>query len=147
MKKYLGLGALVLVTVLAFGVLAGCGSSKTTPTTPKSTPTQTKTIKVYTESTKNITAKVGESFIISLKSNPTTGYQWQITGPLSPAVVKVSQSFVAGKTTGTATVGVGGVENFTFKAASKGQALIQMEYLQAGSGTNGGSANFNVTVN
>jgi predicted secreted protein len=43
-------------------------------------------------------------------------------------------------------VGSGGVENWTFKGVSAGQALIQMEYLQAGSNTNGGTANFNVTV-
>jgi len=145
MKKYVGIAVILLATLLVAGLVAGCGSStKTTPTTP-TTPKKT-TIKVYTESTKNITAKVGESFIISLKSNPTTGYTWQITGPLSPAVTKVSSTFVPSPNPSSA-VGTGGIQNFTFKAASAGQALIQMEYLQAGGGANGGSANFNVTVN
>ncbi|MHB8896815.1 MAG: protease inhibitor I42 family protein [Candidatus Geothermincolia bacterium] len=142
MRKYLGIAALVLVMVLAAGVAAGCSSSK--KTTPTTTPAKS-SVKTYTEATKNITAKVGETFIIELKSNATTGYQWTITGPLSPAVVKVSNVYVPA-TTATNTVGSGGVEKWTFKGASTGDALIQMEYLQAGSNTNGGTAVFNVTV-
>ena len=141
MKKYAGIAVVLMATLLIVGAAAGCGSSKTTPTTP----TKKSSAKIYTEATKNITAKVGETFIIQLKSNATTGYQWQITGPLSPAVVKVSNVYVPPKSSDT-TVGAGGVEDWTFKAVSKGDALIQMEYLQAGSNTKGGSANFNVTV-
>jgi len=141
MKKYAGIAVVLMATLLIVGAVAGCGSSKTTPTTP----TKKSSAKIYTEATKNITAKVGETFIIQLKSNATTGYQWQITGPLSPAVVKVSNVYVPPKSSDT-TVGAGGVEDWTFKAVSKGDALIQMEYLQAGSNTNGGNANFNVTV-
>ena len=145
MKKYAGIAVVLMATLLVLAAVAGCGSSKTTPTAPITTPTKKSTTKVYTEATKNISAKVGETFIITLKSNPTTGYQWQITGSLSPAVVKVSNVYVPNKASST-TVGSGGVENWTFKAVSAGDALIQMEYLQAGSNANGGTANFNVTV-
>ena len=144
MKKYVGIAVVLMATLLVLAAVAGCGSSKTTPTSP-TTPTKKTTVKIYTDATKNITAKVGETFIIQLKANPTTGYQWQIAGSLSPAVVKVSNVYVPSKASST-TVGSGGVENWTFKAVSAGDALIQMEYLQAGSNTNGGNANFNVTV-
>jgi len=144
MKKYAGIAVVLMATLLVMGAVAGCGSSKTTPTTP-TTPTKKTSVKTYTEADKNITAKVGETFIIKLKSNATTGYQWQITGPLSPAVVKVSNVYVPDKAA-AGTTGSGGVENWTFKAVSAGDALIQMEYLQAGSNANGGNANFNVTV-
>lgn len=145
MRKYVGIAALILVMALAIGIAAGCGSTakKTTPTT---TPSKKTTVKTYTVADKNITAKVGETFVIELEANPTTGYQWSITGPLSPAVQKVSNTYVASKTTSTAVVGSGGVEKWTFKGVSAGDALIQMEYLQAGSNTNGGTATFNVTV-
>jgi inhibitor of cysteine peptidase len=146
MKRSLIVMSVALVAVLAVAMVAGCGSSKTTPTTPTTTPKKpASTLKTYTQSTKNITAKVGESFIIQLASNPTTGYQWQLTGPLSPAVVKVSNVYVPSKAS-TATVGSGGVENWTFKGVAAGDALIQLEYLQAGSNANGGTAVFNVTV-
>jgi predicted secreted protein len=145
MKKYVGIAVVLMAILLVVAAVAGCGSSKTTPTSPTTTPTKKTTIKIYTEANKNITVKVGQTFIIQLKSNATTGYQWQITGPLSPAVVKVANVYVPSKTSST-TVGSGGVENWTFKGVSAGQALIQMEYLQAGSNTNGGTANFNVTV-
>ena len=144
MKKYVGIAVALMATLLVIAAMAGCGNSYTTPTS-KTTPTKKTTVKIYTQSTTNITAKVGDTFIIQLKSNATTGYRWQITGPLSPAVVKVANVYVPNKTSSN-TVGSGGLENWTFKAVSAGQALIQMEYLQAGSNTNGGTANFNVTV-
>jgi predicted secreted protein len=143
MKKSLIVMSIALAAVLAVAMVAGCGSSTTTPTTTPKKPTSS--VKTYTQATKNITAKVGESFIIQLASNPTTGYQWQLTGPLSPAVVKVSNVYVPSKAS-SATVGSGGIEKWTFKGAATGDALIQLEYLQAGSNTNGGTAVFNVTV-
>jgi inhibitor of cysteine peptidase len=140
MKKYLGIAALALVTVLAVGLVAGCGGSGTTPTTP------TSKVKTYTKADKNITAKAGDTFIITLESNPTTGYEWSITGPLSPAIQNTGSKYIPGPNA-KKLEGAGGVQNFTVKAVSKGSALIQMEYLLAGSNTNGGNANFNVTVN
>jgi len=143
MRKYFVTAWVLLALVLAVSLSAGCGSKSPT-TTPTTTPAK-KMVKAYTTSTKDITANVGETFVIKLVSNPTTGYQWSITGPLSPAVQKVSSIYVPTKTS-SATVGSGGVDNWTFKAVSQGDALIQMEYLQAGSGQNGGTATFNVTV-
>ncbi len=142
MKKYVGIAVGLMAALLTIGAVAGCGGGKTTPTTP-TTPTSQQT---YTETTKNITAKVGETFIIQLKSNPTTGYHWQIAGTLSPAVVKVSDAYVPSEAS-SGTMGSGGVEDWLFKAVSKGTAVIQMEYVQAGSNTNGGNASFKVTVN
>lgn len=142
MKKCIGIVGLVIAVALLAGFAVGCGttSEKTTPTTtPKST------VKTYTAADKNITAKVGESFVIELEANPTTGYTWSITGPLSPAIEKVSNVYVPAKTDPNV-VGSGGMEKWTFKAVSAGDATIQMEYLQAGSNQNGGTATFNVTV-
>lgn len=144
MKRIACLAAVFVVAALVGVLAAGCGGggSKTTPTT---TPSKG-TVKTYTIADKSITAKVGETFIIELESNPTTGYQWSITGPLSPALQKVSSQYVPSKTTSSNVVGSGGVEKWTFKAVGTGDAVIQMEYLQAGSNQSGGNANFDVTV-
>ena len=142
MRKHPG-AVILLAALLVVALAAGCGSSSTTtPTTPESS----RVPKTYTKASTKITANVGETFIIQLDSNPTTGYSWQITGPLSPAVEKVSNIYVPGKNA-SSTPGAGGVEKWMFKAVSKGDAVIQMEYLQAGSNTKGDSATFNVTVN
>lgn len=87
--------------------------------------------KTYTTSQTNITAGVGEQFIVKLESNATTGYQWGITGSLDPKVVKkVKSLYIPSKTSGNI-AGAGGVEEWTFQAVAKGKAVIKMGYARS----------------
>jgi inhibitor of cysteine peptidase len=102
--------------LLVLAALAGCGSSKKSET-------------AGTVSSMKVTA--GQDFTISLQSNPTTGYQWQLDGPLDEKVVKyVSKEYKADQSGGTENVGAGGVEVWTFKAVGKGGADIKMKYVR-----------------
>lgn len=105
--------AVILVLSLVVSLAAiGCGSG----------------MKTYTQSDTNITASIGDQFVIQLESNPTTGFQWGISGSLNPTVVKkVSSKYVPGKNAQTK-VGAGGVENWTFQAMAKGTTKIVMTY-------------------
>jgi inhibitor of cysteine peptidase len=104
-------------------------------------------VKTYTKADKNITVKVGQEFAIVLDSNPSTGYTWNITGPLSPAVAKVSNTYTANPNPQNL-AGSGGKDTWVFKGVSAGDALIQMEYLPPGTGGQPGETDvFNVTVN
>jgi inhibitor of cysteine peptidase len=99
--------------VLIASMVIGCGSGGP---------------KTYTTSNTNITANVGEQFVIKLASNKTTGFQWSITGSLDTAVVKkVKSAYIAGKSTNNE-VGVGGVEQWTFEAVGAGTTKIVMVY-------------------
>lgn len=142
MRRHLQI-AVLLAIVLVVAVAAGCGgSSGTTPESKKPASSG----KVYTKANPDITTKVGESFTIELASNASTGYHWELTGPLSPAVVKVSDTYVPGKSA-EGQVGVPGTEQWVFKGASPGQALIQMEYMPPGTGEPAAeTVTFNVTV-
>jgi predicted secreted protein len=100
--------ALLAAGALCAGVLAGCGSGNKTPVS---------LIKV----------SAGKDFTISLQSNQTAGYKWQLSEPLKEKVVKKVSSVYKPGTSGAA--GAGGVENWTFAAVGKGGADIKMEYV------------------
>jgi len=145
MRKRAGLAALLLVAVLVIGLVAGCSSStpsKSSTTTPSSS--TSKTNKTYTKADTNISVNVGEEFTIQLESNASTGYSWQLTGPLSPAVVKVRNSYIPGASN---VAGAPGIERWVFKGVSKGDAVILLQYMPPGTGgTPGETVNISVTV-
>jgi inhibitor of cysteine peptidase len=73
--------------------------------------------------------QVGEELVISLESNPTTGYTWQLIEPLSSILVQEGEvEFTQQGEEGL--VGAGGVEVFRFSAEQAGTATIQMGYLR-----------------
>jgi inhibitor of cysteine peptidase len=71
---------------------------------------------------------VSQEFNITLASNPTTGYQWELAAPLDEAVVKlVSREY---KGTETMILGAGGHEIWTFRAVSRGQTIVSLKYVR-----------------
>jgi len=79
-------------------------------------------------SVRNTETSVGKSFTITLDSNPTTGYQWQITRQLDTGLLKlVDSKYIAPK---TGLVGAPGKEEWTFKATRAGKAIISFDYVR-----------------
>ena len=109
--------ALSVVGALLLAALGGCGSST------KSNQTQ--------GSVSSMKVTAGQDFTISLQSNPSTGYQWQLAEPLNEKVLKkVNSIYQPADTSGGSTVGIGGVEIWTFMAVGKGNADIKMKYVR-----------------
>ena len=75
----------------------------------------------------NIDVTTGQTFVIKLESNPTTGYSWRLAELKTGIVEKVSNDYVPTKTEGNV-VGSGGIEEWTFKAVTKGKVIITLEY-------------------
>lgn len=72
--------------------------------------------------------KTGDIFVIALESNPTTGYSWALDGTEDATVVrKVSDAYV-GQAHAPGLVGVGGTEQWTFKAEKKGRTALHLIY-------------------
>ncbi|MFA5104957.1 MAG: protease inhibitor I42 family protein [Candidatus Margulisiibacteriota bacterium] len=71
-------------------------------------------------------AKTGQSFTVTLKSNPTTGYGWKIASIRPKGIIQMIGSKYTAPSTGLA--GAGGVEIWTFKAVKKGAAQIMFSY-------------------
>lgn len=90
--------------------------------------------KVYSDPAVTIEIKVGESFIIALDSNPTTGYTWH--EDFDKSFLELVDHEYERSLAGEGLVGAGGTESFEFKALKEGDTEVTMVYKQ---GWEGGS--------
>jgi len=105
---------------------------------------------------KEVKVPVDGSLIVTLESNPTTGFKWQyeeevkdtlhiLTGiPDESVLALVGQKFV-GPEAG-APPGTGGEEIWTFKAVGKGTTELSLEYSQPWEGGTKAAETFNLTI-
>ena len=81
--------------------------------------------------------------VVTLPSNATTGYHWQLAAEPNPHVVKlVSHRYVAPK---TKRVGAAGKEIWRFRAVGAGTARLRLTYVQAGK-TNSVGRHYSVKI-
>jgi inhibitor of cysteine peptidase len=81
------------------------------------------------EASTAIETNSGNAIILTLDSNPTTGYGWQLGQPLSSGVlVFVSSEYLPSPTD---LVGAPGKEIWTFKAVKAGKAVIVLNYVRS----------------
>jgi inhibitor of cysteine peptidase len=70
--------------------------------------------------------QAGQQIVITLKSNPTTGYKWELTSELNPAILElVSQEYIAPQ---GGAIGAGGEEVWEFQGVGRGESSIVLEY-------------------
>ena len=70
----------------------------------------------------------GCRFAVRMRSNPTTGYGWQLAKPLDEKiVVLVTNDYIQ---PGTGLIGAGGNEVWIFKAVGRGQLEIALKYVR-----------------
>ena len=106
MKKFM---VLVVASILAVSLLAGCGGVKT-----------------YVDPEEKITVGIEDEFIIALDSNPTTGYDWEESYDDSMLSLVDDRYELDEKAEGL--VGAGGTQYFQFKALKAGQTEITLVY-------------------
>ncbi len=70
----------------------------------------------------------GERFAVTLPSNRTTGYQWQLGRPLDERVVKLIGSEY--RAPDSRQPGAGGSEVWIFEARGPGEATIILHYVR-----------------
>ena len=134
MKKYWITG---VMTVLAIAAIAGVAC---TAAADNSGP------KVFnvTESGQQITLSPGDSLVVTLDSNATTGFSWSIAGISDEDVIDdVSNEYQASD---SGLMGAGGQEIWTFEAAEKGTSTIEMQYIRPWEPGVEPAGTFNVTV-
>jgi inhibitor of cysteine peptidase len=89
-----------------------------------------------------IDLRVGDSVVLRLAENPTTGYQWALE-PGSDDVLTLQGSDYAGPT--SSNVGGGGQRVFTFKAARAGSATVHLSLRRAWEGDQSARRAFTAT--
>jgi predicted secreted protein len=71
----------------------------------------------------------GQILVVTLESNPTTGYSWQQAENQPPILEQIGDAeFISSQTGGPPIVGAGGWEIFRFKAISPGQMTLKLIY-------------------
>ncbi len=108
----------IISLVLAAGLFAGCA-----------THSNTKTLTVF-DNDKQINLVVGQSFVVQLASNPTTGYHWIYRQEGTAFLEPVGEPRYQPSPAPAWTVGGGGMEYFVFKATNAGQQTLKLEYLR-----------------
>ena len=104
------------LSVLISTILTGCGS------------TGDDILLDADDNGRQIALKKGQTIAISLASNPTTGYSWQVV-PLDGGVLaQVGEAKFDEKARDKDVVGAGGTETLRFEAKKPGQAMIELAY-------------------
>ncbi|MDQ7824550.1 MAG: protease inhibitor I42 family protein [Candidatus Eremiobacteraeota bacterium] len=89
----------------------------------------TATFVVFVEaSEKPLQAEAGKEFTITVPSNETTGYKWELDGPLDEKLVTfVKSEYLEPR---DPKPGAGGSEAWTFRAQRKGLVSISLKYVR-----------------
>jgi inhibitor of cysteine peptidase len=113
MKK--GYGYKLMVVVILFAVLpiAGCGA-----------PSGEVNVDVSHDGSQ-VDLDVGQILVVSLESNPTTGYRWEVD-EIDDEILR--QEGEAEYEAESDLVGAGGVETFRFKAQASGEGEFKLVY-------------------
>lgn len=90
----------------------------------------------------------GEEFVIKLKANPSTGYQWKISEGLAESGLSlVEESYEpAPNPTDKPRVGAGGTKSWRFRAGKKGQTTLTFVYKRPGEKDPGQIKHFQVKI-
>ena len=70
---------------------------------------------------------IGDSLHVILNSNPTTGYDWEISS-IDTSVVRISGNQFESKKVSRGIVGAGGKRIFYFQANKKGNTALNIIY-------------------
>jgi len=80
---------------------------------------------------KQITLRAGDTLTVTLESNPTTGYSWQVMDLDQTVLVQDGQPEYKQAPSSEGLVGAGGTETFHFKAVGPGEGSLSMGYMRS----------------
>jgi inhibitor of cysteine peptidase len=93
---------------------------------------------------KQVELSVGQSLVVTLDSNASTGYSWSLSRNSDDSVLNnTGNEYVAPQ---TALVGASGKEELTFKALKKGTSSISMVYSRSWETDTPPAKTFDLTV-
>jgi len=139
---------MVLIGVVAIMSLGLFGCIQNNPPSPPSPPgpPAPSTVSVNESSSgKQVEIAAGGTLTVTLESNQTTGFQWELKSVGDTSVLQ-SQGGTYNAPGDTGTVGAGGEEVWTFAALKPGTSSLSMEYSQPWDGGTKAGQTFGLTV-
>ena len=128
---------LVAVAAMASLVLSGCSPAGSSAPGAVSVD--------ESSSGKQVEIAAGGTLTVTLESNATTGFQWELKSVGDPSVLQ-SQGGTYNAPEDPGVVGAGGEEVWTFKALKAGTSSLSMEYSQPWEGGSKAGQTFSLTV-
>lgn len=120
---------MLAVLVLMAGLAGGAAACTNGDSDATELPDKLSVDASHTGTTVEIAA--GGSLTVTLDSNVTTGFQWQLVGNTDEAVLTLEDhQYQASEEAQAGVVGAGGQEVWTFKAVGSGESTIDLEYSQ-----------------
>ena len=110
-------GAVSLGVVLAVLALAGCAPQET--------------ILSLDEDGAAVSVAVGETVLVELAGNPTTGFEWTEDDPVPAILEQQSSEYVQDEAPGDM-VGVGGTYRYRYEAVAEGEGVLSLTYARSG---------------
>lgn len=107
----------LLVLVLAVGLLMGCAEN------------EMKVGIAANNSTRNI--EPGQVIAITLDSNPSTGYGWQVVGDLPDILQQMGDAEFKAGADSAGKMGAGGTQTLRFKVLKAGSVKLTLGYLRS----------------
>ena len=105
---------LILVAIVLIAALPGCVY---------------RVVKTYTDEGQSIDVGVNREFALVLGSNPTTGFNWQLTHD-STMLELEEKKYIPGKEAKAGVVGAGGADYFRFRTLRTGETKVILVYRQ-----------------
>lgn len=107
---------IVMSFLMVLALFSGCGTNGTNLTNA--------------DNGKQITVKAGDTLTLTLESNPTTGYSWQVLEIDHAVLVQDGDPEYKQSSGSEGLVGAGGTETFRFKVVGKGQTSLGLGYMR-----------------
>ena len=92
---------------------------------------------------KTITIYQGDTVVIELDENPTTGFTWAIHKANEQVLKLINSEYMPAP---GGTIGIGGVRVFTFEAKHVGTAQIELKYWRSFAGDSSIMRRYDITV-
>lgn len=84
----------------------------------------------------------GDTLVIRLPDNPTTGYRWTVDSFDATVVARVEENY----STASPAVGGGGLRRFAFRATASGSSVIALKLWRSWEGERSVRSRYQVTV-
>ena len=108
-----------LLAALLIAATAGCAATSPAPTHCELT---------AEDDGRQLQLAVGDTFSVELKSNPTTGYRWQIADAPNDGVLTAAGDEFIGPDTDSC--GAPGRQKLSFRAAAPGETALKLVYVR-----------------
>jgi len=132
------------LTTISLVSLSGCSQNPQSVSVDVSCDDFSKSSTKHIEK-KEVKVTPGNTVVVTLCSNPTTGFKWELGKITDKDVLEnVDNKYISPEETGL--VAASGKEVWTFKALKKGESTVSLEYSRSWEGGEKAEWKFSVTV-